>query len=141
MEARQMMRSASAKRSLTQDAGGAAAVEFAMIAPALLASIVGIIMLGMAYYEGATIQWSLERTLRAAMLDPEVTPAEIEERLAEHLEAIGSPVIDFSYAVDESGSVPVAVATANYDVPLHVPFVPDLALHFSAESVAPAPEG
>ena len=134
-----MMRSASAKRALALDASGAVAVEFAMIAPVLCTMIVGILMLGMAYYEGATIQWSLERTLRAAMLDPQITANEIEAALNERLEAIGSPSIDFRYAIDESGSVPVAVATANYEVPLHVPFVPDLALHFSAESVAPAP--
>ena len=136
-----MTRSGFAKRSLARDAGGAAAVEFAMIAPVLFTSIVGILMLGMAYYEGATVQWSLERTLRAAMLDPDITASEIEAALNERLETIGSPEIDFTYIVDETGSVPVAVATANYEVPLHVPFVPDLALHFSAESVAPAPAG
>lgn len=135
-----MMRSASAKR-IAGDASGAAAVEFAMIAPMLLTCIVGILMLGMAYYEGATVQWSLERTLRAAMIDPDVTEADIEQQLAEQLESIGSPEIDFSYVIDQSGAVPVAVATADYEVPLHVPFVPDLALHFSAESVAPAPGG
>ena len=136
-----MMRSAFDRRSLRRDTSGAAAVEFAMIAPVLFTCIVGMLMLGMAYYEGATVQWSLERTLRAAMIDPEITPAEIEAALNERLEAIGSPEIDFSYVIDDSGSVPVAVATANYEVPLHVPFVPDMALHFSAESVAPAPAG
>jgi Flp pilus assembly pilin Flp len=136
-----MMRSVSAKRGLARDARGAAAVEFAMIAPVLCTFIVGILMLGMAYYEGATVQWSLERTLRAAMLDPDITASEIEQALNERLEAIGSPDIDFHYVIDESGSVPVVVATANYEVPLRVPFVPDLALHFSAESVAPAPAG
>jgi len=134
------MRSASAKRLAANDSG-ATAVEFAMIAPVLLSCIVGLLMLGMAYYEGATVQWSLERTLRAAMLDPDVTEAEIEQRLAEQLESIGSPEIEFSFVIDDSGSVPLAVATANYEAPLHVPFAPDLALHFSAESVAPAPEG
>jgi Flp pilus assembly protein TadG len=136
-----MMRSAFAKRSLARDSSGAAAVEFAMIAPVLFASICGILMLGMAYYEGATVQWSLERTLRAAMIDPDVTEQDIEDALNEQLEAIGSPEIDFSYVIDNTGSVPVAVASADYEIPLHVPFMPDLALHFSAESVAPAPAG
>lgn len=136
-----MMRSASARRSLARDDGGAAAVEFAMIAPVLFTCICGILLLGMAYYEGATVQWSLERALRAAMVDPDVTAEDIEASLNEQLEAIGSPEIDFAYVIDDSGGVPVAVATADYEVPLHVPLVPDLALHFSAESVAPAPAG
>jgi hypothetical protein len=133
-----MMRSASAKR-LARDRSGGAAVEFAMVAPVLFTCIVGLIMLGMAYYEGATVQWSLERTLRAAMIDPDVTPEEIEEALNAQLEIIGSPEIEFNYEIDESGSVPLAVATAEYDVPLHIPFMPDLMLHFSAESIAPPP--
>ena len=112
-----------------------------MIAPVLFTSIVGLLMLGMAYYEGATLQWSLERTLRAAMIDPSMTASDIEAALNERLEAIGSPDIDFSYVIDNSGSVSMAVVTAGYEVPLHVPFVPDMALHFSAESVAPAPPG
>lgn len=136
-----MTRSVSAKRALAHDAGGAAAVEFAMIAPVLFTSIVGLLMLGMAYYEGATLQWSLERTLRAAMIDPSMTASDIEAALNERLEAIGSPDIDFSYVIDNSGSVSMAVVTAGYEVPLRVPFVPDMALHFSAESVAPAPPG
>jgi len=136
-----MTRSASAKVSLARDSSGAAAVEFAMIAPVLFTCIVGLLMLGMAYYEGATLQWSLERTLRTAMIDPEMTASEIEAALNERLEAIGSPDIEFSYVIDDSGSVPLAIATAAYEVPLRVPFVPDMALHFSAESVAPAPAG
>lgn len=136
-----MTRSVSAKRFLAHDAGGAAAVEFAMIAPVLFTSIVGLLMLGMAYYEGATLQWSLERTLRAAMIDPSMTASDIEAALNERLETIGSPDIDFSYVIDNSGSVSMAVVTAGYEVPLRVPFVPDMALHFSAESVAPAPPG
>jgi Flp pilus assembly pilin Flp len=140
MEILPMTRFVSAEHSLHRDTRGAAAVEFAMVAPVLITCIVGILMLGMAYYEGATVQWSLQRTLRAAMIDPNLTADDIEQALKERLEAIGSPEIDFSYVVDESGSVPLAIATANYEVPLRVPFVPDLALHFSAESVAPAPQ-
>jgi hypothetical protein len=56
--------------------------------------------------------------------------ADIEAAIVADLEKIGSPDINFNYVIDESGSVPMAIATANYDVPLRVPFLPDLALHF-----------
>jgi Flp pilus assembly pilin Flp len=128
-----------AKRSLARDASGAAAVEFAMIAPALFTCIVGTLMLGMAYYEGATIQWTLERQMRTAMINPDATGADIEAAIAADLEQIGSPDIEFTYVLDASGSVPITVMTADYEVPLRVPFLPDLALHFSAETVAPSP--
>jgi len=130
---------ASANRSLILDERGASAVEFAMIAPILLTFVVGLLTLGMAYYDGATIQWSLERSLRAAMIHPDVTAEDIEALMAEDLVIIGSPDIDFSYEIDNSGAVPVAIVRAAYDVPMHIPFVPDLALHFVAENVAPVP--
>jgi Flp pilus assembly pilin Flp len=137
-----MMRSAFANPAFlfARNKNGAAAVEFALIAPALLTSIVGIMMLGLAYYEGATVQWSLERTLRTAMVHPGMTADDIRTQIEQDLEAIGGPEIVFSYEVDESGTVPLAVVTADYEVPLHIPFVPDFTLHFSAENVAPVPE-
>jgi Flp pilus assembly protein TadG len=134
-----MTRSAFASRAFAGDARGSTAVEFALIAPALFALIVGVLMLGLAYYEGATMQWSLERSMRAAMFDPDVSQADIEEMMAEDLERIGSPDIAFAYEIDESGSVPLGIATASFDVPLEIPFMPEVSLHFEAENVTPVP--
>lgn len=135
-----MTRSASARGHFTRNARGTTAVEFALIAPVLMTMILGVLMLGMAYYEGATMQWSLERNMRAVMLDPDTTEADIEELMAEDLARIGSPDVDFTYEIDESGSVPLGIATASFDVPLNIPFLPDFSLHFSAENVTPVPE-
>lgn len=127
-------------KRFARDDRGAAAVEFAFVAPALLTMIVAMIVLGMAYYEGASVQWSLERSLRAAMVDPEATGEDIEALMTEELALIGSPEVDFNYAIDDSGAVPLAVVTAQYEVPLNIPFLPDLALQFTAENVAPVQE-
>jgi Flp pilus assembly protein TadG len=135
-----MTPSASARSDALACERGAAAVEFALIAPPLLTFIVGLIMLGFAYYQGATIQWSLERTLRAAMIDPDVSASDIEDAIRADLAQIGSPEIDFSYQTDETGAVPLAIVRVGYDVPLSVPFLPDLSLPFSAENVAPLPQ-
>jgi Flp pilus assembly protein TadG len=131
-----MTPSASADRSQS----GSAAIEFALVAPPLMTLIVGVLMLGLAYFEGATVQWALERSLRAAMLHPELTPDDIEAMVMAELADHGSPEIAFAYEIDDTGEVPLAVATASYDVPLEVPFLPDMALHFAAENVAPVPE-
>ncbi|MGE0740699.1 MAG: TadE/TadG family type IV pilus assembly protein [Hyphomonadaceae bacterium] len=128
-----------AERRFARNRDGAAAVEFAMISPALFSIVVGVLMLGVAYYEGATIQWSLERSLRSAMIHPDVTLADIEELMADDLVRIGSPEVDFSYVVDDTGAVPLAIVTADYDVPLEIPFLPPFPLHFRAETVAPVP--
>lgn len=119
---------------------GSAAVEFALVAPPLLTMIVGVLMLAMAYFEGASVQWAMERTLRSAMVHPDLSATEIEAMLMEDLEEAGSPDVDFNYEIDESGEVPLAVASATYDVPLNIPFLPDMALHFAAENVGPVPQ-
>jgi hypothetical protein len=131
-----MIRSGFANR-LAREEGGAAAVEFAMIAPPLFAMILGILALGMAYYEGATIQWSLERGLRTAMVYPDTTAEAIEAAMQEELALIGSPDVDFSYEIDDDGEVPLAIVRADYVIPIRVPFLPDVSLRFTAENVAP----
>ncbi len=133
-----MTRSASARRFASAKSG-ATAVEFALVAPLLMTMIGGVLALGAAYYEGATIQWALERSLRSAMIHADLTAADIEELMADDLALIGSPDVAFDYQIDESGAVPVAIVSAEYDVPLEIPFIPEMALHFRAENVAPAP--
>ena len=130
-----MMRSASARRLAADQAGGVA-VEFAFVAPIFLTCIVGILMLALAYYEGATVQWSLERSLRAAMVHPGVTAADIRHAIDEDLDQMGID-FDFSYHVEEVDTVQLAVARIAYDAPLHIPFVPDASIRFVAENVAP----
>lgn len=124
---------------MERNQSGSTAVEFALVAPVLIIMITGIMMLSIAYYRGATVQWSLERTLRAAMIDPDVGADEIEDMLAADLERIGSPEFEFEYDIDNSGSVPFRVVRVTYDAPLEIPLLPDLSLRFSAENVAPAP--
>lgn len=130
---------ASAKR-FGDDQGGATAVEFAIVSPVLLTMILGVFALGSAYYEGATVQRSLERALRTAMVHPELDGSDIEEMLNADLERIGSPEIDFSYTIDDSGEMRMAVARAAYEVPVMIPFIPEIFLAFEAENVMPAPE-
>lgn len=136
-----MMRSVFAKRGFSSDARGSAVVEFACIAPVLMTLIVAILMVGVAYYEGATVQWSLERSLRAAMLDAAVTREEIEALMAEDLARIGNPEIALSYEIEDGGPVPLAIARAAYDVPINIPFAPGFSIRFEAENVVPVPPG
>lgn len=118
---------------------GSTAVEFAIIAPVLVTFILGILMLGIAYHNAATIQWSLERSIRMAMIDEDVTLAEIEAAMADDLARAGSPDIVLSYTLEESGAVKLAVITADYEVPLNIPLLPALSLHYSVEDVVPVP--
>jgi len=141
-----MTPSASAKRypgawaRFRRERRGSTAVEFAFVAPILVMFIMGILMLGIAYHNASTIQWSLERSIRMAMIDADVTLEEIEAAMAEDLERIGSPDLDLTYTLDESGPVPLAVITADFAVPLNIPLLPAMNLSYSVENVVPLPE-
>lgn len=119
---------------------GSTAIEFAIIAPVLVTFIIGILMLGIAYYQASTIQWSLERSIRAVMIDEDITLADIEAAMQDDLERIGSPDLELTYTLDDSGPVPLAIITADYSVPLAIPFLPTLHLNYSIEDVVPIPE-
>jgi Flp pilus assembly protein TadG len=140
-----MMPSASVKLplcrrlALWRNRAGGAAVEFALIAPPLFAMIFGTVILGLGFHQGVTVQWSMERSLRAAMLDADVTEEEIAALMAQDLELIGSPAVELSYAIDESGPAPLALVTATHEVPFNVPFAPEFSLTFTASNAAPIP--
>jgi len=132
-----MTRSASAKFARCKN--GASAVEFALIAPPLFGSILGVLALAFAYYQGATMQWSIERSVRVAMLNPDVTVDDIRALIADDLASIGAPDVNLSYEIDNAGAVPLAIVRASYETPLNLPLLSDLALPFTVETVTPLP--
>ena len=127
-------------RRLRDAREGSAAVEFAIVAPVVVMFIVGTVMLGLAFHTASTIQWSFERSVRMAMIDADVTLEEIKAAMAEDLARLGSPEVELSYAIDETGHAPLAVNSADFAVPLNIPFLPELSLRYNIETVAPLPD-
>jgi Flp pilus assembly protein TadG len=123
-----------------RESQGSTAIEFAIVAPVLVTFIIGTLMLGIAYYQASTIQWSLERSIRAIMIDENTSLSDIEAAMADDLDRIGNPDVELTYTLDTSGSVTMAVITADYNIPLNIPFVPLLNLHYTIEDVVPLPE-
>lgn len=132
------MRSAFADR-FAADAKGSAAIEFAAVAPVLIAFMMGIMTLGVAYYQGMTVQWALERSLRTAMIEADTDIDDIEALMADDLARIGSPDINLTYVIDDTGEVPLAIVTAQYAAPLNIPFAPHLVIQFSFDEAVPVP--
>lgn len=127
-------------RAFPGESRGSTAVEFAIVAPVLVTFIIGTLMLGIAYYQASTIQWSLERSIRAIMIDEDTSLSDIEAAMADDLDRIGNPDVELTYTLDTSGSVTMAIITADYDIPLNVPFLPTYNLHYSIEDAVPLPE-
>lgn len=135
-----MTPSASA-RPFLQARAGTTAVEFALLAPVLILFLTGVFLVSLAYYQAATVQWSLERSVRQAMIDESCDAETIKALMADDLKRIGSPAVEITYTRDDSADAPLAVIRAVYTIPLKIPFLPEQALRYTAEDVAPIPVG
>jgi Flp pilus assembly protein TadG len=79
---------------LYRDQRGAAAVEFAMIAPALFALLLGIVDVSRYMWTLNTMQYAIDDAIRAGVVQ-EMTPEDVEARVKEtlaHLSAGGLTV-------------------------------------------------
>src|ERR1700744_1113317 len=65
-----MMRRDISLRSLLNDVGGVSAVEFAIIAPVLLAFVVAILGYGQMLWTHNTLQYAVEQAVRCAVISP-----------------------------------------------------------------------
>lgn len=117
---------------------GTSAVEFAMIAPLLILMIFAIIQLGIAFHKGSSVQWASERVLRMAMVDANVTQAELQAQMdAELADLAGGLDIQVGYAVDRSGAVPIGRMTVDYAYPVTLPGITTFYARFEVRSSAP----
>lgn len=69
-------------RKSLSDCRGAAALEFALLAPVLLAMLLGIAMLGILFLAQAGLRSAVEDAARYATIWPKPSQAQIEARIA-----------------------------------------------------------
>ena len=119
-------------------ARGAAALEFAIVAPAFVVLVVGILQLGYTLHNGASVRWAVETAARTALLNGDATESTIQAAVDAQLAALGSTAaIDIAYAVDTTGSVDVGRITGVYSHRVSVPLVPEFDARFSVDVSVP----
>ena len=127
-------------RRFRRDRSGAGALEFALIAPALIFMIVGVIQVSIALYKGSTVQWVAERAVRTAMLDSSVDSDRLREIIEADLMEMGEDLEgEVAFLVDDSGVVPVGRITVNYAYPVALPMLDTIQAHFSVDTAVPMP--
>jgi Flp pilus assembly pilin Flp len=79
---------------------GLAAIEFALVGPALILAILAIFSCGGFFYTQSEIDDEIERVLREAAIEKDLTGTEVESRLHDHLDRFGSDklTIDATYS-------------------------------------------
>ena len=103
-----MRRFALRLRTLRQEQGGAAAVEFAIIAPMFFALLLSVIDVGRYMWTLNTIQYATDEAVRAGAIQ-ELSNAEIKNRVAEAV----APISSTEVAVTVASSSDALTVTAN----------------------------
>jgi Flp pilus assembly protein TadG len=108
---------------LGRDSRGAAAVEFAVLVPVLLAMVIGVTQLGVLFFANAGLRNAVNEGARYATIWPQPTDAQIKTKMA-----TGQFGLDARYlstptlaSGTDAGARYVEI-TATYDVPLNFVF-------------------
>lgn len=91
---------------LRKDRNGATILEFALVAPVLLAMLIGIAELAVVFYAQAGLKSAVEDAARYATLWPKPTQAQIEARIAAKRFGLDPANIDGPYVTFSTGSSP-----------------------------------
>ena len=102
---------------LCRDQRGAAAVEFAMIAPAFFALLLGIVDVGRYMWTLNTMQYAIDDAIRAGVVQ-EMTPEDVEARVKETLAHISAGGLAVEALPTSSTLEVTAQATYAFLVPI-----------------------
>jgi len=117
---------------LIKNQGGAAALEFAIAGPVLVALLVGLGNVGLALYSGSTVRSAVQRASRLIVTNPSTTALAIENQAKTLM--LNAPVYDFHVtltSVTISGQAMKQVAWT-YTYPVGAPFLPEKTFTFSS---------
>jgi Flp pilus assembly protein TadG len=128
------------RKSFWADERGVNAVEFAMVLPVFIAMMFGVIQTGLALYYSSSVQFSLEKTAREAMLDGGLSSGALQQAFNDELKTFTDKKITIQYALDSQGDVDVVVLKAKYIHVFDIPLVPHFEMAFPVEVRAPVTE-
>ena len=106
--------------SFRRDNKGVGAVEFALIAPALLAMLVGITQLGAMFFARADLRNAVAAGARHAQIYPRPAKAEVATKIRARMTSLDQTKLTvLTVNIDESGDFPAAEIEVRYAVPLN----------------------
>ncbi|MEA2999406.1 MAG: hypothetical protein QOK17_1239 [Sphingomonadales bacterium] len=111
-------------RNLSRDEGGAGAVEFALVAPALLGFIIGLTQLGMLFFANADLHNAVAAGARVAVVFPRPSDSTITGKITSMLTKLDQTKLStptIAHGTDGNGNDYEDIAVT-YQVPLNFIF-------------------
>ena len=107
------------------DTSGAAAVEFAFVAPPFVLLLIGIVVFGWAMNCTSSLRLAIEASGRALEINPNLTSADLTAIAQSELSSLGDANVTITLTADSSvAGVTMNRVTGNYNVDLQLPFMP-----------------
>jgi Flp pilus assembly protein TadG len=110
-------------RKLRRDENGASALEFALLAPALIGFLICIAQVGILFYANAGLSNALADGARLAVIFPRPTNAQISARIVDRRYGLDpTKITGPTYVSGTSNGAPFIDITMSYAVPLDFVF-------------------
>lgn len=108
-------------RPMFRDTRGASAVEFAIVAPVLIAFLFGVAQLGILFFANAGLQNALAEGARLATIFPRPTEADVTARITEKRFGLDpARLTDPSFAYGTTNGMTYADISLSYSMPLNL---------------------
>jgi Flp pilus assembly protein TadG len=106
--------SARPPRAFCSDCDGGAAIEFAILGPALLLFIIGILVCGWTFHSVSSVRYALAEAGRALQMNPDLTAEALTEIVRNRAGAIVDPNLAVTLVVGPpNGGIKMAQATVD----------------------------
>ena len=119
--------------------GGATAVEFALVLPIFIMILIGTFELSRMMFVTSSVQYSVDRAARLAVVDPTVSVTDIETDITNRLAVSNSPTVNLTITRTTLGVTNVAQVSAHYDHVVSPVFFPPFTVGWDFETIIPQP--
>jgi Flp pilus assembly protein TadG len=124
--------------SFPRDERGSSALEFAIIAPAFIVLLIGIISVGWAMHCISSLRLAVEQSGRALQVDPSLTQDQLATMIKNELKSIGDPKVNVSMSnLPDLAGVQMAKITATYNFEISIPLLPPYEIHYTTSVSVP----
>lgn len=125
--------------ALSRDRSGASAIEFAILCPVFVVLLFAALVFGQAFYAIGTVQWAIERSARAMMLDGAFPTAQFEAEVRAATDGLAGMDYAIDYADTDYGGVVVTEIRTTLRYPVRIPIHGDIWLEYPVTTQAPRP--
>jgi Flp pilus assembly protein TadG len=125
-------------RRAAADRRGAGAVEFAIVAPAMIVLLFAVFALGWAFHCNQSVDYALQVVTRELVATPTLTQAQLQSDVQAQLATLADPTqVTVSLSEDSVNASPrLAHVSASYRHTMNVPLLSDFTYTYQTSSTA-----